>query len=62
LNLNDKKILRVAQAICYAAGTEYTNNCAVCDPGAKMLGHYACVMVEQFKREAEAAIKAMKGY
>ena len=62
MNLNDKKILRVAQAICHAAGTEYTNNCAVCDPDAKMLGHYACVMVDQFKREAEAAIKAMKGY
>lgn len=62
MNLNDKKIFRVAQAICYAAGTEYTNNCAVCDPDNKMLGPHACMMVEQFKYEAEAAIKAMKGY
>lgn len=62
MNLNDKKVLRVARAICYAAGTEYTNNCAVCDPDAKMLGAHACIMTDQFKNEAEAAIRAMKGY
>ena len=28
----------------------------------KMLAPHACIMIEQFKREAEAAIKAMKGY
>lgn len=62
MNLIDKKVLRVARAICYAAGTEYNTNCAVCDPDGKMLGPNACTMLEQFKREAEAAIRAAKGY
>ena len=62
MNLIDKKVLRVARAICYAAGTEYTTHCPVCDPDNKMLGPHACMMTDQFKHEAEAAIKAMKGY
>ena len=62
MNLTDKKVLRVARAICYAAGTEYNSYCAVCDPDNKNLGPMACMMVEQFKYEAEAAIRAMKGY
>ena len=62
MNLNDKKVLRVARAICFAAGTENINHCAVCDPDNKGLGSSCCMMVEQFKKEAEAAIKAMKGY
>jgi hypothetical protein len=62
MNLSDKKVLRVARAICYAAGTEYNTYCPVCDPNEKMLGPNACIMTEQFKREAEAAIKAVKGY
>jgi hypothetical protein len=62
MNLSDKKVLRVARAICYAAGTEYNDHCPVCDPDAKMFGPNACIMIEQFKREAEAAIKAVKGF
>lgn len=62
MNLNDKKVLRVARAICYAAGTENFSYCVVCDPDDKGLGSTNCIMVEKFKREAEAALKAAKGY
>jgi hypothetical protein len=62
MNLTDKKIIRVARAICYAAGTENSHHCVICDPDNKGLGATQCIMIEQFKREAEAAIKAMKGF
>lgn len=62
MNLDEKRVLRVARAICYAAGTGNSLYCLFCDPDNKGLGSTACTMVEQFKKEAEAAIKAAKGY
>ena len=60
MKLTDKRLERVARSICYAA--KHDNYCPICDPDDKRLGPMACVMVEEFKVEAEAAIKAMKGY
>lgn len=62
MNLNEKRIARVARAICYAAGTSHSDYCPVCDPDQKRLGPSACIMVDQFSKEAEAAIKAAKGF
>jgi hypothetical protein len=59
---NNRKLERVARAICFAAGTEFNNCCVVCDPDRKHTGSANCQMVDQFKREAEAAIKATKGF
>lgn len=60
MTLTDKRLERVARAICYAS--KYGDYCPICDPDNKRLGPLACTMVEQFRVEAEAAIKAMKGY
>ena len=60
MTLTDKRTDRVARAICYAA--KYGDYCPICDPDARELGPLACTMVEEFRVEAEAAIKAMKGY
>lgn len=60
----DKKTARVARAICFAAGSEYTSehkNCVMCDPDAKTLNSSNCTMVHQFWREALAAQRAIKG-
>lgn len=60
----DKKTLRVARAICFAAGSEYTNehkNCVMCDPDAISKDSSNCTMYLQFWREALAAQRAIKG-
>lgn len=60
--INDRKLERVARAICFAAGTEFNDCCSICDQDRKHTGSTNCQMVDQFKREAEAAIKALKGF
>lgn len=62
MDLKNKRILRVARAICYTAGSEHNAYCPICDPDHKKLGPSACIMIEEFRREAEAAIEAMKGF
>lgn len=61
MKLTDKRTERVAKAICYTAKC-HPDFCLMCDPDEKGLGPMACTMVEEFRAEAEAAIKAMKGY
>lgn len=57
--MNEKKLERVARAICRAAGTETSDGktCAFCE------GEYPepC-MWKSFLKEAEAALKAAKGF
>ena len=68
MKLTDKRLDRVdgnskellSRSICYAA--KYGDYCPICDPDDKRLGPMACIMVEEFRVEAEAAIRAMKGY
>lgn len=60
MRLSDKRTDRVARAICYAA--KVGDCCPVCDIDNRGLGPVACIMSEQFRVEAEAAIRAMKGY
>lgn len=60
MKLTDKRLDRVARSICYAA--KFGDYCPICDSDDKRLGPMACTMVEEFKVEAEAAIRAMKGY
>lgn len=53
--MNDRKIARVARAICDAAGRTIQPQCVMCENGE-------CTMWQQFASEAVAAIKAMKGF
>ena len=58
--MNQKKIERVARAICFAAGAYHSGQryCLICEKEHSN----DCQMVEQFIDEALAAIKAMKGF
>ena len=60
MKLTDKRLDKVARSICYAA--KYGDYCPICDPDDKRLGPMACTMVKEFEKEADAAIRAMKGY
>ena len=53
--INDRKIERVARAICEQAGMEISPSCAMCEDGV-------CKLWPSFRKEAVAAIKAMKGF
>lgn len=59
-SLTDKRLDRVARSICYAA--KYGDYCPICDPNDMRLGPMACIMVEEFEKEAIAAIRACRGY
>jgi hypothetical protein len=62
--VNQRKIDRVAEAICREAGKNGGPRCRVCDDPEviepECLGK--CRMVVNFRDEAVAAIKAMKGF
>ena len=55
--MNDRKIARVAKAICDAAGKENRSDgvCVTCEQGV-------CMMWQSFVKEAIAALKASKGF
>ncbi len=54
--MNERKLERVARALCHAAATSQPgSHCTTCENGQ-------CVLWYTFKTEAEAAIKAMKGF
>lgn len=55
--MNDRKRERVARAICRAAGSDHNGYCVICE------GHSpdSCIW-QTFLNEADAAIKAVKGF
>jgi hypothetical protein len=54
--MNQKKIERVARAICFSARTEGSERCLVCNS----ITQDNCVMIMQFINEAIAAIKEIQ--
>jgi hypothetical protein len=62
---NERKINRVALAICYAAGQEHNpDHCSVCEDfntPDKGPNPNRCQLIQQFRREAIAALRAVKG-
>lgn len=54
--MNDRKLQRVAKAICEAAGSYYAPDavCRVCEGRG-------CTMWSEFMKEAIAALRATKG-
>jgi hypothetical protein len=58
--MTDRKVERVARAICAVAGMEHNpDQCRICE-GKDWKGS-RCTLWPQFAAEAQAAIRAMKG-